>query len=235
MSVVDDLVRANRILGNEGILDAFGHVSARHPDRPDRFLLSRARSPELVEAGDVLELTLEGEPVVADPLPLYLERYLHAAIYAARPEIGSVCHSHTPSILPFSVSLTPLRAVIHSARFVGPGVPVWDLAREFPGEWSPLVRSLEHGASLAAALGTRGMALLRGHGCVVVGRDPQEVVARCVAMDRNAKVQEVAERLGTYTSLHEGECEDTSRPQPPLTGDNRAWEYFCRRAGLGGG
>jgi ribulose-5-phosphate 4-epimerase/fuculose-1-phosphate aldolase len=233
--VPGELVSANRILGHEGILDAFGHVSARNPAAGDgggTFLLSRARAPELVEQADILEFTPDGEPVTPASQPLYLERYIHAAIYAARPDVGAVCHSHTPSILPFSVSMTPLRSVIHSARFIGPGVPVWDIAREFPGEWSPLVRNLAYGASLAAALGDGAVALLRGHGCVVVGRTPQEVVNRCIALDKNAQVQEIAHRLGDYTPLHQGECEDILNPGPPLAADNRAWEYFLRRAGL---
>jgi HCOMODA/2-hydroxy-3-carboxy-muconic semialdehyde decarboxylase len=229
--LIDDLVSANRILGHEGILDACGHVSARHPAAPGSFMLSRARAPELVEEADLLKFSLVGEPLRPDDRPLYLERYIHAAIYAARPDVGAVCHSHTPSVLAFSVSRTPLRSVIHSARFIGTGVPVWDLAREFPGEWSPLVRTLEYGQSLAAALGDGGMALLRGHGCVVAGRSPQEVVSRCIAMDRNARVQEAAHRLGGYTPLHDGECEDIRNPGPPLTRDNREWEYFLRRAG----
>lgn len=233
MTIAGDVVAGNRILGREGILDAYGHVSARSPGSGDgTFLLSRARAPELVEAGDVLEFSPEGEPLTPTDWPLYLERYIHAAIYAARPDVGAVCHSHTPSILPFSVSLTPLRSVIHTARFIGTGVPVWDLAREFPGEWSPLVRTLAYGQSLAAALGDGGMALLRGHGCVVVGRHPQEVVSRCIAMDRNARVQETAHGLGEYTALHEGECEDPRDPGPPPAQDNREWEYFRRRAGL---
>jgi ribulose-5-phosphate 4-epimerase/fuculose-1-phosphate aldolase len=234
--LLDDLVSANRILGHEGILDAYGHVSALGEPVAGRsngsFLISRARAPELVERRDILEFSLRGEPLTDSSQPLYLERYIHAAIYAARPDVGAVCHSHTPSILPFSVSLTPLRSVIHAARFIGTGVPVWDLAREFPGEWSPLVRTLEYAESLAAALGDGGMVLLRGHGCVVVGRTPPEVVARCIAMDRNARVQEIAHRLGDYTPLHPGECEDVRNPGPPLARDNRDWEYFRRRAGL---
>jgi HCOMODA/2-hydroxy-3-carboxy-muconic semialdehyde decarboxylase len=235
-AALDDLVAANRILGHEDILDAYGHVSARSPGSPagapGSFLLSRARAPELVTRDDLLEFSLDGEPLTDTGRPLYLERYIHAAIFAARPDVGAVCHSHTPSILPFSVSMTPLRSVIHSARFIGTSVPVWDLAREFPGEWSPLVRTLEYGQSLAAALGHGSMALLRGHGCVVVGRSPQEVVSRCIAMDRNARVQEVAHRIGEYTPLHPGECEDPRHPGPPLTRDNREWEYFLRRSGL---
>jgi len=234
MTAVNDLVSANRILGHEGILDAYGHVSARSPraDNAGTFLLSRARAPELVEQADLLEFGPDGEPLTPTSVPLYLERYIHAAIYAARPDVGAICHSHTPSILPFSVSLTPLQSVIHSARFIGTGVPVWDLAREFPGEWSPLVRTLTYGESLAAALGDQSMALLRGHGCVVVGRTAQEVVFRCIAMDRNARVQEVAHRLGDCTPLYAGECEDPRDPGPPLAPDNREWEYFLRRAGL---
>jgi len=235
MELLTDLVSANRILGHEGILDAYGHVSARGDGAAGSngsFLLSRARAAELVEQQDILEFSMAGEPLTDSGQPLYLERYIHAAIYAARPDVGAVCHSHTPSILPFSVSLTPLRSVIHAARFIGTGARVWDLAREFPGEWSPLVRNLEYGRSLANALGDDGMVLLRGHGCVVVGRTPQEVVARCIAMDRNARVQEIAHRLGEYTPLHAGECEDVRNPGPPLARDNRDWEYFRRRAGL---
>jgi ribulose-5-phosphate 4-epimerase/fuculose-1-phosphate aldolase len=234
----DDLVAANRILGHEGILDAYGHVSARSPGEsaagPGTFLLSRARAPELVQDGDLIEFTPDGEPAEGSNSrqPLYLERFIHAAVYRARPDVSAVCHAHTPSILPFSVSRTPLRSVIHAARFLGTGVPVWDIAREFPGEWSPLVRTLEYGRSLAAALSDGGIALLRGHGCVVVGRSPQEVVARCIAMEKNARVQEVAHRLGDYTPLHAGECEDIQNPGPPLARDNRDWEYFRRRAGL---
>jgi len=234
-TIASELVAANRILGHEGILDAYGHVSARSSGSGSgdgAFLLSRARAPLLVEEADLLEFAPDGEPLADSGRPLYLERYIHAAIYAARPDVGAVCHAHTASILPFSVSLTPLRAVIHSARFIGTGVPVWDLAREFPGEQSPLVRTLVYGRPLAAALGDGAIVLLRGHGCVVVGRHLQEVVARCVAMDRNARVQETAHRLGEYTALHAGECEDPRDPGPPIAKDNREWEYFRRRAGL---
>lgn len=227
-----DLVRANRILANEGILDAFGHVSARLVAGDGRFLLSRARAGELVEAGDLVVHGPDGAAVGGRGAPLFLERYLHAAIYARRDDVGAICHAHTPSILPFSVAETPLRAVIHSARFLGTAVPVWDLAREFSGEGSPLVDNPTYAASLAMRLDGQAVVLLRGHGCVVVGRDAQEVVARCLAMDRNARVQLVAQRLGEYVSLHEGECEDLTTPAPPLSSDNRAWEYVCRRAGV---
>ena len=227
-----ELVAANRILDHEGILDAYGHVSVRDRDHPGHFLLCRARSPANVEVSDVLEFDAEGGLVGGDGAIPYVERFIHAAVYAARPDVGAVCHNHALSILPFSVSTTPLRSVIHSARFIGPGAPVWDIAREFPGEWSPLVRNYTYGASLAAALGDGAIALLRGHGCVVVGRTPHEVVDRCISMGKNAQVQETAHRLGEYTPLHPGECEDILNPGPPLAADNRAWEYFLHRAGL---
>lgn len=224
----DELAAANHILGNEGILDAFGHVSIRHPDNPDHFFLSRARAPELVADGDLVEFDLTGEAVSQTDAALYLERYIHAAAYAARPEVGAVCHSHTPSILPFSVATKPLQAVIHSGRFLGAEVPVWDLAREFPGEWSPLVRNLDYGKSLAGSLGAGTVALLRGHGCVVVAADAHEIVQRCVSMDRNARVQEMAARLGDYKPLNPGECD--TRTTAGGRGDDRAWEFFRRRA-----
>jgi ribulose-5-phosphate 4-epimerase/fuculose-1-phosphate aldolase len=226
-----EVAEANRILGHEGILDAFGNVSVRSPDDPDHFFLSRARAPELIEEEDLVEFDLTGEPVAATDVSLYLERYIHAAVYAARPDVGAACHSHTPSILPFSVSDVALRAVIHAGRFLGPAVPVWDLAREFPGEWSPLVRNMGYGNSLAASLGQGSIALMRGHGTVVVARDAPDVVSRCISMDRNAKVQEMASRLGEYLPLHAGECEARGA-LGAAGGDNRAWEYFRRRAGF---
>lgn len=230
--VIDDLVSANRILAVEGLLDAYGHVSARVPGAGDRFVLSWACAAEVVDRSDLLVHGFDGEPVQPDARPALPERYLHAAIYRARQDVGAVCHSPMASVLPFSVSVTPLRGVIHAARFLGTAVRVWDLAHEFPAERAPLVCNLTYGASLAERLGGQAAVLLRGHGCVVVGRDPQEVVARCLAMDRNARVQLVAERLGEYIPLHMGECEDLQAPEPPLASDNRAWEYFRRRAGL---
>jgi ribulose-5-phosphate 4-epimerase/fuculose-1-phosphate aldolase len=235
----EDLVSANRILANEGILDAFGHVSVRHPEDPNLFLLSRARSPEVIEDSDLLEHGLDGEPTVSGgPLP-YLERFIHAAVYEARPEVVAVCHSHTPSILPFSVSLTtPLRAIVHSARFLGGEVPVWDIASEFGHKTNMLVINQDLGRSLNRAMGNGPIALMRGHGCVVASNDLQALVSNCISMDRNAKVQLAATALGDYTPIHTDEYSPvhdaalTERPWDAPRGDNRAWEYFRRRAGV---
>lgn len=227
-----DLVKANRILSHEGILDAFGHVSARHPERADRFLLSWARAPELVVDTDLMEFALDGT-AVDDPRPAYLERFLHGAIYAERPDVMAVCHNHTPSILPFCVSKSVrLRAVIHTAAMLGREVPVWDIADEFGDQTNLLVVNMQQGRSLARTLGDGRIALMRGHGSAVVGADLPQVVSACVNMDKNARVQLKALQLGELIPLSPGEI---ARPQTapgaaPLP--DRGWEYWSRRAGF---
>lgn len=236
LDVADDLTRetvlANRILGNEGILDAYGHVSMRHPDRTDRFVMSVARAPELVDAADLVELAVAtGEPDEEPPARLYLERYIHAAVYAARPDVMAVCHNHALSILPFSITPeSPLQAVINVARFLGHGdVPVWDIADDFGTNTVHLVSSMEHGHSLARTLGDGNAALLRGHGSVVTGLTANHLVERCIHMDRNARVQLAAHQLGgTAIPLHHGECEAPFEVPPPAH-DSRAWDYYVRR------
>ncbi|HLG69962.1 MAG TPA: class II aldolase/adducin family protein [Chloroflexota bacterium] len=227
----EDLVAANRILAHEGILDAYGHVSVRHPDHPDRYILSRARSPELVEDADLYEFSLDGTPLQEMASPAYIERYIHGAVYEARPEVMAVCHNHLISILPFSISTgTRLRPVIHSARALARGeVPVWDIADESGTATDLLVRNMIQGRSLARRLGDGMVALMRGHGSVVAGRDAQQVVQTCVGMDKNARVQLQALQLGGLIPLHDGECDQSGRA---LSNDNRAWEYWKRRAGL---
>ncbi len=131
MSLVTQLVIANRILAREEVVDAYGHVSLRHPEHPDRFLLAVSRAPELIEPRDILELDLEARPLRKDPRPLYLERFIHAAIYEARPDVMAVVHAHAEDVLPFGITKTPLRPVIHSGAFIGAHVPVWDIANKF--------------------------------------------------------------------------------------------------------
>lgn len=117
---IRDVVIANRILANEDVVDAYGHVSLRHPLNPKRYLLSRSRSPQLVERSDIMEFDLEGQPVGSDRRPPYLERFIHGAIYETRPDIHAVVHSHAEAVLPFSITMTPLRPVLHAASFTGP-------------------------------------------------------------------------------------------------------------------
>jgi HCOMODA/2-hydroxy-3-carboxy-muconic semialdehyde decarboxylase len=227
------LVTANRVLGNEGILDAYGHVSIRDPENPQQFLISRARSPEVVEVVDILAFRLDGTPVdVSSGATPYIERFIHGAVYEQRPDVSAVCHNHALSILPFGISdSTPLNAVIHAARFLGPSVPIWDIAAEFGGHTDLLVRDIEMGRSLAKTLGDGSVALMRGHGSIVATDDVVRLVNMCFGMDRNAKVILDAARLGSFRTLELGEM---SAPgyDGGRNGDNRAWEWFKKRAGL---
>jgi ribulose-5-phosphate 4-epimerase/fuculose-1-phosphate aldolase len=225
-----NLVIANRVLALEGILDAFGHVSVRHPDHSDRFVMSWARAPELIEDEDLLEFGLDGEPLHAGGKVPYLERFIHAAIFEQRPDVTAVCHNHTRSILPFSISTTVrLRPVIHSASLLGGEVPVWNISDEFGSNTNLLVVNREQGRSLARALGTGRVVLMRGHGSVVVGSSIAAVVSGCLGMDKNARVQLQAMQLGEYIPLAPGEI----RRQPAASGQpalpDRAWEAYVRR------
>src|SRR5258706_2354250 len=160
-----ELALANRILAREGVVDAYGHVSRRHPDRPDRFLLSCSRSPELVVPADLMELKLDGEVAnTAEQRKPYLERYIHAAIYEARPEVISVVHNHSSALLPFTVTGTPLRPLIHTAGLIGATVPHWDIRDRF-GDTNLLVANLEQGRDLARALGPNSGVRRPAHAC----------------------------------------------------------------------
>ncbi len=228
-----DLVLANRILANEGILDAFGHVSIRHPDHADRFIMAWARAPELIEEADLLEFELDGTKLTRSDRVQYLERFIHGALYESRPDVMAACHNHTLSILPFSVSKSVrLRPLIHTAAVLGGEVPVWDIADEFGSETNMLVINMQQGRSLARSVGPGRLALMRGHGSVVVGNDVPSVVSACINMDKNAKVQIQALQLGDFIPLAPGEI---NRPWvapsgPPLP--DRAWELLVRRAGF---
>jgi ribulose-5-phosphate 4-epimerase/fuculose-1-phosphate aldolase len=229
-----DLVAANKILGHEGILDAFGHVSVRHPENSGHFLLCRARSPEYVEVADVLEFDGQGDLVGdADVIP-YVERFIHAGVYQARPDVLAVCHNHALSVLPFSISRSvTLRATINASRMFGDGVPVWDIADEFGDATDLLVRNMAQGRSLARALASGPVALMRGHGSVVAGSSLRDVTDSCLNMDRGATAQLGVMTLGAERSFTDAELTHAGLP-PGLTADDRAWEYLLRRAGLTG-
>ena len=165
-----DLVIANRILAQEDVVDAYGHVSMRHPDNPNRFLIARSVAPELVTADDIVELGLDGQPVREEKRTLYLERFIHAAIFEARPEVMAVVHAHAEDTLPFGIAdATSLRPVIHSGSFIGNKVPVWDIADSFD-DTNLLVTNIEQGRDLAKCLAGNNVALMRGHGFAAAGR-----------------------------------------------------------------
>ncbi len=224
-----DLVAANRILAAEDILDGFGHVSVRHPERHETFFLSSVRAAEFVSTEDMVELDLRGEPVRAEQRRLFAERILHAAVYRLRPDVNSVCHHHAPAILPFCVTGQPLVPVLHLGATMGATVPFWDSQDEF-GDTNLLIATEEQGVSMARALGGHWTLLLRNHGATVVGRSVRECVFRTVYGVNNAAVQLQSLQLGVPRPLSPGEA--------ALAGDfnltpiavDRSWERWLRRA-----
>ncbi len=204
--LIRDLVVANRILARENVVDAYGHVSVRHPDDPRRFLLAASIAPEMVEEAHIIEFNLHGAPVCDDGRPLYHERYIHAGIYEARPDVQAVVHAHAEEVLPFSISAVALRPVIHSGSFMGARVPVWDIADRFGPDTNMLVTNLEQARDLARCLGRDNVVLMRGHGFSAAARSLIEVVRMAVYVPRNARVLMNALRLGgDIRPLHDGE------------------------------
>jgi len=228
-SPFDELVTANRILAREGVVDAFGHVSIRHPGHPNRYCLSRARAPECIEPDDIMEFTLEGAAIDAAGRKPYAERYIHGAVYEARPDVRAVIHNHSPTVIPFAITGTPLRPVMHMCASMGGDVPVWDSRTSF-GDTNLLVTAMPMARDLAAALGDRPVALMRGHGCVVAGGSLREVVFNAIYLQLNADLQLKASALGEITFLSDGEIAAVMRTRSTFTFE-RAWEYWCQRAG----
>ncbi len=227
-----EVVIANRILANERVVDAYGHVSVRHPLDPTRYLLSRSRAPELVERGDVIEFDLEGKAVSGDARPPYLERFIHGAIYEARPDVQAVVHAHADAVLPFTVSTVPLRPVVHMASFIGARLPVWDIRDRF-GDTNLLVVNMAQGRDLAGSLGAERVVLMRGHGFTAAARSLQEVIRMAVYLPLNARVLAEALRLGEVKYLSRGEIEAHASMKPDDPSMYRAWEYWAVRAGCG--
>ena len=226
---LDDLVTANRILAREGVVDSFGHVSIRHPDRRDRYILSRARAPECIEIEDLMEFALDGAAIDAAGRKPYAERYIHGGVYRARPEVHAVVHHHSPSVIPFSVTAARLSPVMHMCAGIGACVPTWDSRTRF-GDTNLLVTNAEMAADLAAALGHRPAILMRGHGAVVAGASLRAVVFNSIYLQLNADLQMKAGALGDTTFLSDGEIAAVLRTRGSFTYE-RAWEFWCRRAG----
>jgi ribulose-5-phosphate 4-epimerase/fuculose-1-phosphate aldolase len=225
---------ANRMLANEGVLDAFGHVSMRHPNDPGRYLLSRSRSPGLIEPDDVLEYTLDSAPVAPPSVALYAERVIHGCIFAARRDVMAVVHHHSPAVLPFCIAGVPIVPVFHLGAAGGETVPFWNQQEEF-GDTNLLVVKPEEGDSLARKLGPHAAVLLNNHGATVVGRDMRELVSRAIFMCQNAEYQLKAQMLGKVTTLTPGETRlaSTLNALPNVT--NRTWEYWTLRLAKAGG
>ena len=225
-----DLAVANRIVSHEGIIDAFGHVSMRHPENPSRYLISRSRSPELVEPSDILEFTLDSIPTkpLGKVLP-YGELVIHGEIYKARKDVNAVAHHHGMAMLPFCNTGEELKPVYHMGAQIGPKVPFWDSRDEF-GDTCLLVLKPEEGRSLARALGPHWLVLMRRHGATVVGKTLENLVFRTIYSYRNAELQLMTQSLGVRVSpLTPGEAkmamDRNLEPRPQA----RAWEYWSIR------
>lgn len=232
-TAIRDVVIANRILAHQGVVDAYGHVSIRHPLNPERFLLSRSRSPELVEERDIMEFTLDGKVVGDDRRPPYLERFIHGGIYEARPDVNAVVHSHAEETLPFGIAGVPMKPVIHVASSIGASVPVWDIAEKFGDNTNLLVVNQDHGRDLAKRLGSGRVTLMRGHGFAAGGFTIQDVVRLSVYLPVNARVMTAAMRLNpNFKALAAGEIEGRGAFNPKAPESWRAWEYWARRAGV---
>lgn len=194
-ALLDDLAAANRILAGLGIVDGFGHISVRHPDRSDRFLLSRSLAPELVTRDDIMTFELDGTPVAGDPRKPYLERFIHGEILRKRPDVNAVVHSHAPSVVPFSSSSARLRPICHMGSFLRNGVSVFEIRERF-GATDMLIRNVEQGSALADVLAGDTVVLMRGHGFCSVGQTIPVAVFRAVYTQNNAELQSRTMALG---------------------------------------
>ncbi|MFL5059645.1 MAG: class II aldolase/adducin family protein [Xanthobacteraceae bacterium] len=229
-----ELALANRMVAHEGVLDAFGHVSMRHPGDPNRYLLSRSRSPELVEPGDILEFDLDSEPVAPPTLRLYGERVIHGEIYKARPDVTAVCHHHAAAFMPYCVSGEEVVPVYHLGAVIGAKAPFWDQRDDF-GDTNLLVIEPEEGASLAKALGPHWVVVMRRHGATVAGRTLQEVVFRTIYSCRNAEYLTQAKLIGIPSPLNPREAERAAEYNLAAGPVSRAWEYWSMRLAKAGG
>ena len=228
------LVIGNRILARHGVLDAFGHVSGRHPEDPGRFIMSRARAPELITEEDLQTYNLQGEELGGDTRSPYTERFIHGAIYEARPEVQAICHNHSPATIPFGTTPLKLRPMYHVAGAIGHEAPVWDIAEEFGDGTDLLVRDMAMGRSLAHTLGSRSVALMRGHGSVIAATSVPSVVYIGVYLQENARLALLSEIAtpGQVHYLSEAEAATTGRNQLQPKANERAWEAWCAQVGM---
>ncbi len=224
---IADLAAAARILAARGVVDGFGHVSMRHPDAPERYLMSRALAPARVTPHDIVEYDLDSDACDAEAPKGFLERFIHGQIYAARPDVGAVVHSHSPSVIPFGLARVPMRACFHNAAFLAGGVPVFDIASDH-GPTDMLVSDNTKGVALARCLADRPVALMRAHGSVACGPTLETAVFRAVYTEVSARVQHWAQALAgegeelAVLSDEEGALADV----PNQTAGLRAWDLW---------
>jgi ribulose-5-phosphate 4-epimerase/fuculose-1-phosphate aldolase len=227
-ALIDDLVVANHILVNQGVLDGFGHISVRDPANPQRFFIARSMAPALVQADDVLACDLDSNVIDERGRKTYLERFIHGEIYKLRPDVHAVIHSHSPSVIPFGVTGARLRPICHMSGFLGATTPVYEI-RHFAGEDSDLlVRNHALGKALAEVLGAHPVALMRGHGSVAVGSSIKQVVYRAIYTENNARLQAMSMPLGEVSYLTDAEARATAEMNDQHL--DRPWQMWKRDA-----
>jgi ribulose-5-phosphate 4-epimerase/fuculose-1-phosphate aldolase len=225
--LIEDLIAANRILSDHGVLDAYGHISARDPGHKDRYWLSRSMAPALVTAADIIAFDLGGNPIRAGETKLFFERVIHGEVYKARPDVMAVLHNHSPSLIPFANTDTKLRPMTGNAAFLGEGAPVFDI-RDIDDEGDLNVCTAVQARGLARALGPHALVLLRGHGSVAVGASVRQVVRRAIIAETNARQQLQATLLGPVHFLTASEIEFAKRVAPK--DPDRAWQLWKKKA-----
>lgn len=225
--MLEDLAAASRILVDQGVFDAAGHVSLRHPQNPQRFLMSRSLAPELVTADDIMEFDLDCNAIDTRGRNAFIERYLHGEIYKKRPDVMAIVHSHSASVIPFGLTRAPMRAMYHNAAFIAAGAPVFDIRERF-GPTDIVISTAEKGAALAEVLGDKAVALLRAHGMVVVAPSLPVAVFRAIFTEVNARVQLQAQALGgPIAALDEEEGRLADVVNVNTVG--RSWDLWRRR------
>jgi|SoiMethySBSTD1v2_1073268.scaffolds.fasta_scaffold543965_1 ribulose-5-phosphate 4-epimerase/fuculose-1-phosphate aldolase len=224
--LIEDLVAANRVLASENVVDAYGHVSARHDRNPNRYLISRSLAPELVTAEDIMEFDLDSRPVDARGRAPLAERFIHGEIYKARPDVKAVVHNHSPALIAFGISNVPLRPVYHMSSFIAEGVPVFEIRNAGVPAPNMLIQTGELGRALGKILGSHPAALMRGHGAVVVGPSVPDTVSRAVYLQVNAQVQSQAQAMAPGGNITYLNAEEAAGGQIYA----RAWELWKRKA-----
>jgi HCOMODA/2-hydroxy-3-carboxy-muconic semialdehyde decarboxylase len=226
-SVLEDLAAASRILADQGVFDAAGHVSMRHPGHSGRFLMSRSLAPQLITADDIMEFDLDCNAIDPRGRNGFIERYLHGEIFKARPDVMAIAHSHSPSTIAFGLSNVPMRAMYHNAAFLAAGVPVFDIRDKF-GTTDIVIGSAEKGAALAAVLADKPVALLRAHGMVAVGPTLPVAVFRAIFTVTSANIQHQVLALGgpvAALDAEEGRFADVVNVQTV----GRSWDLWKKR------
>jgi ribulose-5-phosphate 4-epimerase/fuculose-1-phosphate aldolase len=225
--LIDDLVAANKILSDQGVLDAYGHISARDPHNRDRYWLSRSMAPTMVTADDIIAFDLDNRPQRSGENRLFYERVIHGEIYKARADVMAVVHNHSPSLIPFANSDTRLRPMVGNAAFLGEGAPVFDI-RTVDDEGDLNVCTVAQASALARALGPHWLVLLRGHGAVAVGESIRHCVRNAIIAERNARAQIDATVLGPVHFLTASEIAYARRAKPK--DPDRAWQLWKAKA-----